>query len=102
MTYSPGGTRYCKICGKEYPFCHTNIPNQYRWQDVACCKEHAALYFAEIAASRGTGLDDIPDEFTRLLPHPAEEPMDGLDRLTENADTTTESQKTSKKKFKHK
>lgn len=64
---TPGGTRICKVCGVEYPYCHTNIPSQYRWQDVACCKEHAAEYFAAIAASRNESLDSIPDEFTSLL-----------------------------------
>lgn len=63
----PGATRFCKICGVEYPYCHTNIPNQYRWQDVACCKEHAAQYFAEIAKSRNESLNKIPDEYRTLL-----------------------------------
>ena len=47
------GTRICKICGKEYPYCKTfNTTNAYRWQDVACCPEHAAIYFTKIAESR--------------------------------------------------
>ena len=47
------GTRICKICGKEYPYCKTfNATNAYRWQDVACCPEHAAIYFTKIAESR--------------------------------------------------
>lgn len=43
----------CKICGKEYETC-TAIGDQgvFRWQDVACCKEHGALYFAQIEESR--------------------------------------------------
>ena len=61
-------TRLCSICGAEYEYCHTNAPHQYRWQDVACCKEHAAQYFAEIAKSRGQSLDTIPKEYTDLLP----------------------------------
>lgn len=48
------GTRICKVCGKEYPYCKTERRiDLYRWQDVACGPEHAAIYFAEIAASRG-------------------------------------------------
>ena len=46
-------TRICKICGKEYPYCHTITNDAFRWQDVACCKEHAAKYFEKIAISRG-------------------------------------------------
>lgn len=44
----------CKICGCEYDYCRTNRRDvsQNRWQDVACSPEHAALYFAKIAASR--------------------------------------------------
>lgn len=48
-------TRICKICGKEYPYCKTELKdgNIFRWQDVACCHEHGTEYFALIAASRG-------------------------------------------------
>jgi hypothetical protein len=60
-------TKFCKICGKEYEYCRTNAPHQYRWQDVACSKEHAAQYFAKIAESRGQSLDSIPKEYTDLL-----------------------------------
>lgn len=51
-------TRTCKICGKEYPYCHTITDDKYRWQDVACCREHAAEYFALIAASRNEVTED--------------------------------------------
>ena len=70
---NPGATRFCKICGVEYPYCHTNIPSQYRWQDVACCKEHAAQYFAEIAASRNQSIETLPDEYKELLDAKVEE-----------------------------
>lgn len=46
------GTRKCKICGKEYEYCRTETNNKFRWQDVACCPEHATEYFELIAASR--------------------------------------------------
>ena len=47
------GTRICKVCGKEYPYCKTFTPaDVFRWQDVACCAEHGAEYFAQIEASR--------------------------------------------------
>lgn len=48
------GIRKCKVCGKEYEYCHTLRSNTiFRWQDVACCIEHGNEYFAQIAASRG-------------------------------------------------
>ncbi len=48
------GTRICKVCGKEYPYCKTERRvDLFRYQDVACCKEHAAIYFRDIAISRG-------------------------------------------------
>ena len=47
------GTRICKICGVEYPYCKTNRPSEiFRWQDVACCPEHGAMYFDKILESR--------------------------------------------------
>ena len=47
-------TRLCKVCGKEYPYCKTELKNGniFRWQDVACCPEHGSEYFALVAASR--------------------------------------------------
>ena len=47
------GTRICKVCGKEYEYCHTwNNNNKFRYQDVACSPECGATYFAKIAESR--------------------------------------------------
>lgn len=51
----PSGIKICKICGKEYPYCHTVTNDKFRWQDVACCKEHAIEYFSIIEASRAGG-----------------------------------------------
>lgn len=48
------GFRVCKVCGKQYEYCKTEVPvGTNRWQDVACCIEHATEYFKEIAISRG-------------------------------------------------
>ena len=46
-------TKICKICGAEYPACSTQIKGVFRWKDVACCPEHAAQYFEQVAAARG-------------------------------------------------
>lgn len=47
------GTRICKICGKEYPYCKTERRTDiFRYQDVACCVEHGTQYFAEVEAAR--------------------------------------------------
>ena len=50
----PSGTRKCKICGCEYPYCKTITHNRFRYQDVACSPEHAAEYFRRIELSRMT------------------------------------------------
>lgn len=48
------GTRKCKICGCEYPYCKTITQNRFRYQDVACSPEHATEYFRRIELSRMT------------------------------------------------
>lgn len=49
----PKGTKICKVCGVEYPYCKTeNRGNRFRYQDVACCPEHGSIYFAKILESR--------------------------------------------------
>ena len=48
-------TKICRICGKEYEACKSVFDTTMnRWQDVACCVEHGAEYFARIAESRGS------------------------------------------------
>lgn len=48
------GTRICKVCGEEYPYCRTERrADIFRWQDVACCSEHGAIYFERVAIARG-------------------------------------------------
>ena len=48
-------TRQCKVCGKDYEYCHTNktVAGVFRWQDVSCCPEHGSIYLARILESRG-------------------------------------------------
>lgn len=47
-------TRICKVCGKEYEYCHTQrtVPGIFRYQDVACCAEHGSIYLARVLAAR--------------------------------------------------
>lgn len=47
-------TKRCKVCGREYEYCHTvrNVAGVFRWQDVACSKEHGRIYLERIMASR--------------------------------------------------
>lgn len=51
------GVRICKVCGKEYEYCHTNrrVAGVFRWQDVACSPEHGSIYFARVRESRSGG-----------------------------------------------
>ena len=59
------GVKVCKVCGKEYEACHTLRPNlnsEFRWQDVACCPEHGAVYLARILESRGEAKQVDPEK----------------------------------------
>ena len=48
-------TKKCKVCGKEYEYCHTNrtVAGVFRWQDVACSPSHGSEYLARVLESRG-------------------------------------------------
>ena len=52
--------RVCKICGKEYEYCHTAKlrPGTFHWQDVACCEEHGMEYLAAVLKARGESLPE--------------------------------------------
>lgn len=57
----------CKVCGKDYEYCRTLLPGAFRWQDVACCREHALEYFAQVEAARAASEqsdNDAPDQAT--------------------------------------
>lgn len=58
------GTRICKICGKEYPYCKTERRAEiFRYQDVACCPEHGTQYFAKVEAARNpVKIEAVPAE----------------------------------------
>lgn len=66
-------TKICRICGKEYEACKPAIgATAGRWQDVACCVEHGAEYFARIAESRGEA--ETKPETTPAVEEIKEEP----------------------------
>ena len=54
-------TKKCRVCGKEYEYCHTvrRVPGIFRWQDVACSSECGATYLAQIEESRSVKSDVI-------------------------------------------
>ena len=45
----------CRVCGKEYPACHSlrRGDTTFRWQAVACSPECGAEYLRQINLSRG-------------------------------------------------
>ena len=44
--------RVCRVCGATYHACATPGRGAFRWQDIACCREHWNKYYEEIVASR--------------------------------------------------
>lgn len=59
----PKVTKICKVCGCEYPYCKTaSKPGVIRYQDVACCPEHAVQYFNEVERIRAGITEDAASE----------------------------------------
>lgn len=58
----PKGYKTCKVCGERYEYCRSapSDPNMFRWQDVACCQEHGAIYLAQVLKARGLAPDTEP------------------------------------------
>ena len=82
------GFRTCRICGARYEYCRTKRdPGLFRWQDVACCPEHGAAYFAQIAASRSAQPTPAPApagaRAAALSPAPVYDEEDETDPLFE-------------------
>lgn len=49
----PKAKKKCKVCGKEYEACRSfRSDGVFRWQDVACCREHGEEYLQEVLAAR--------------------------------------------------
>lgn len=58
------GSKICKVCGKEYPYCGTkSVPGVFRWQDVACSPECGAEYLRRVQLSRGIKLEKEPEKY---------------------------------------
>jgi len=78
-----GATRKCKVCGKEYEYCHTvrRTSDIFRWQDVACCPEHGSAYFAAVAAARNEASTDTnkSDPASKSNDEVIEEIIDDID-----------------------
>lgn len=74
-------TRKCKVCGKEYEYCHTirRVPNVFRWQDVACCVDHGSAYLAQIIASRSKKNNSDGDSLYDVEPDTSHRKFDELD-----------------------
>ncbi len=68
------GTKICRVCGEEYEYCHTNRPaNVFRYQKVACCAEHGAIYLQRIRDSRSQAVAEVAEEVTENAVIVAEE-----------------------------
>lgn len=54
-------TKICKVCGKEYEYCHTirRVDGVFRYQDVACCPEHGSIYLQRVIASRAEDIEPV-------------------------------------------
>lgn len=54
-------TKICKVCGKEYEYCHTirRVDGVFRYQDVACCPEHGSIYLQRVIASRAEDTEPV-------------------------------------------
>lgn len=88
----PNGTRICKICGCEYPYCKTVTKDRFRYQDVACCPAHGAEYFRLIELSRNpkaTATEPVKETSTLNDP-PLLEDDDEFEDDFDNDDEDTE------------
>lgn len=91
--------RICKVCGNEYDYCRSFSPSAdiFRWNDVACSPEHAAIYFARVEASR-KAQDKTPVVEVKSEP----EAVQRASAQTNEQETTVVSEKVSTKTSKAK
>lgn len=61
-------TKFCKVCGREYKYCTTDLPSAFRWQDVACCKEHGKTYLEMVMRARGQVPEAVKTEESAETP----------------------------------
>ena len=72
-------TRICKVCGKEYDYCHKTGQSDgvFRWKDVACCPEHGVIYLNKVLESRAKKPEPKAEpvkETRALIPDVANQP----------------------------
>ena len=68
--------KYCKFCGKEYDGCLTPPKGAVRWQDVACCVDHAIKYFNGIEKVKVSDSKDKSSDSIETTAAPAIEIVD--------------------------
>lgn len=90
--------KICKVCGKEYTACLTEkAPNTGdRWQDVACCIEHASEYFSKVYAARNGSVVETVAEIATAENEPATDVP--VEVAEETSDEAIVQKKTRKKK----
>ena len=80
------GKLICRVCGKEYDPCRTaNSSGSFRWQDVACSKEHGVIYLARIEESRSPKRKRLRPEVTQAEPAPVVNKEDSEPRENDTA-----------------
>lgn len=91
----PNFLKTCKVCGKQYETCRTLKPilGRDRWQDVACCPEHGAQWFAAIYASRA-GETTAADEAAAAQ----ETPTEVVEAAEDNGETEVKAKQPRRKK----
>lgn len=54
-------TKPCKVCGKPFVPCLTQLPSGFNWRTVACSPECGQKYLHKIMVSRGLIVEDHPE-----------------------------------------
>lgn len=81
-------TRKCKICGKEYEYCHSNRKQGdiFHYQDVACCFEHGREYFALVMKARMSSAESESVEDVEDVVYDDEQEDDSLEYIEDEDD----------------
>lgn len=54
-------TKPCKICGKPFIPCLTQLPSGFNWRTVSCSPECGQIYLHKVMVSRGLIQEEIPE-----------------------------------------